>query len=147
MKSRAMQFLLLMLGLFVLTPGCGGPSKPEVSTPFMDEAGKEKALPFNKLLNGSFPPLRQDTFYTTYKEEGGKKETIGDRFVSNGKGFVAYCEGEAFDHGYYLYNFYGHSSYYVVIADRTYKVALTSPADEILSAYQVYSSNQELYTW
>jgi hypothetical protein len=132
--------LVLMLGLCLLTQGCTA-SKPEGPTPFLDEGGKDKPQPFNKLLNGAFPPLRQDTFYTTYKDEGGKKESLDDRFVSNGKGFVAYCEKEGFDNGYYLYNFYGHSSYYVLIQDRVYRVALYSPGDDLILAYQVYTAN------
>jgi hypothetical protein len=132
--------LIIVLGLCFLAQGCT-PSKPEGSTPFIEEASKDKPLPFNKLLDGSFPPLRQDSFYTTYIDEGGKKTTLNDRFVSSGKGFVAYCEKDGFDDGYYLYNFYGHSSYYVLIKDRVYKVALTSPGDNLLSAYQAIGSS------
>jgi hypothetical protein len=124
-----------------LTQGCG-PSKPEGSTPFLEEAAKDKPVPYNKLLDGSFPSLRQDSFYTTYKEENGKKDTLDDRFVSNGKGFVAYSEQAGFDHGYYLYNFYGHTSFYVVIPDRSYRVALTSPGDDLIYAYQMLSQSR-----
>src|ERR1700679_1065944 len=134
--------MIAVLGLCLLAQGCS-PSKPEGSSPpFLDEVGKDKPLPFNQLLNGSFPPLRQDAFYTTYKDEGGKTTTLHDRFVSNGKGFVAYCEKEGFDQGYYLYNFYGHSSYYVLIQERIYKVALTSPGDDLISAFQVRDANR-----
>ena len=129
-----------VLGLCLLACGCS-PSKPAVEAPNLDEGLKDKPLPFNQLLNGPFPPLRQDSFYTTYVEPGGEAALLHDRFVSNGKGFVAYCQKEGFDEGYYLYNFYGHSSFYVQIKDRTYKVALTSPGDDIISAFQVLIAN------
>jgi len=134
-------YLILMLGLSLpgaslLLEGCA-PAKPEASTPFLEDAAKDKPLPYNKLLNGTFPSLRQDTFYTTYKDVGGKRETLNDRLVSNGRGFVAYCEREGFDQGYYLYNFYGHTSFYVLLQDRAYRVALSSPGDDLILAYQM----------
>jgi len=132
--------VIVLLGFCLLTNGCS-PSKPALETSSVDDGAKEKPLPFNHLLDGPFPPLRQDTFYTTYLEPAGENAVLNDRFVSSGKGFVAYCQKEGFDEGYYLYNFYGHSSYYVQIKDRSYKVAQTSPGDDIIAAYQVLIAN------
>jgi len=94
-------------------------------------------LPYNKILDKAFPSARLDCFYTTEIDRNGKKEFLNDRLISSGKGFVAYCIDPKFvDNGYYLFNFYGHSSFFVNLMERSYKVALTSPGDDILIAYQ-----------
>lgn len=93
--------------------------------------------PYNKLLDKPNPQTRKDLFYRTTIDRNGKTEVLDDRMSSNGRGFVAYCVDPKFvDNGYYLFNFFGHSSYFVNLAERTYKVALTSPADDLLIAYQ-----------
>jgi len=139
--------------------GCAPPkseSSTEAPTSFLGEA-KEKALPHNPLIDGAFPVLRQDTFYRTYRTTGAgaaaKTIALDDRFVSNGRGFVSYCEnnsssesdpvgvGDGFTNGFYLYNFYGHTSFFVTIRDRTYKVALASPGDDLIRATQVLFGN------
>jgi hypothetical protein len=137
-RSLAGSVLGLAVGLACLVAqGCGSSSKPEGTTPFLGEdPATTKANPHDPLIDGAFPALRQDTFYTTYIDDGGKKTTLNDRFVANGKGFVAYCSEPGFDNGYYLYNFYGHTSYFVLIKDRTYKTVLSSPADDLIVAYQ-----------
>ena len=136
--------LIAVIGLCLLTQGCA-PSKPDGNnggTPFLDEAANVKPLPYDKLLDGAFPPLRQDAFYTTYIDEGGKKSTLHDRFVSNGKGFVAYCPEEGFDDGYYLYNFYGHNSYFVQIKERSYKATTKTPGDDLIIAFQAFTNSR-----
>ncbi|MBU6451163.1 MAG: hypothetical protein KGS72_05245 [Cyanobacteria bacterium REEB67] len=136
-RTRHQPLIVAAFAACLLAQGCGSSSKPEGTTPYLGEdPGMTKANPHDPLIDGAFPALRQDTFYTTYIEEGAKKTTLNDRFVANGKGFVAYCSEPGFDNGYYLYNFYGHTSYFVLIKDRTYKTVLASPADDLIVAYQ-----------
>jgi len=150
----------LGLGLACSLQGCSQPKSENTTdgpTAFLNDA-KDRVLPHNPLIDGAFPVLRQDTFYRTYrtsKGPGGEAKTVSldDRFVSNGRGFVSYCEnnssadgdpvgtGDGFTNGYYLYNFYGHSSFFVTIRDRTYRVALTSPGDDLIRATQVFYGN------
>lgn len=98
--------------------------------------GSPSKLPCNKLLDGGPPPVRLDCFYKSETTKGDVTETLNDRLICNGHGHVAYSVDPKFvDNGYYLFNFSGHSSYFVNLTDRTYKVALTSPGDDILRAY------------
>ncbi len=98
--------------------------------------GSPSTLPCNPLLDGGPPPVRLDCFYKTETTRNGKTEILNDRLISNGHGHVAYSIDPKFvDNGYYLFNFSGHTSYLVNLTDRSYKVALTSPGDDILRAY------------
>jgi len=98
--------------------------------------GSPSTSPCNPLLDGGPPPVRLDCFYKTETTRDGKTETLNDRLISNGHGHVAYSIDPKFvDNGYYLFNFSGHTSYLVNLTDRSYKVALTSPGDDILRAY------------
>ncbi|MBS1994502.1 MAG: hypothetical protein JSS83_28510 [Cyanobacteria bacterium SZAS LIN-3] len=144
---------LCLLALQGCSPAKQGAAPGESATSYLSD-GKDKVLPHNPLIDGAFPLLRQDTFYKTYRTAGGKTVSLDDRFVSNGRGFVSYCEnnssaegdpvgtGDGFTNGYYLYNFYGHSSFFVTIRDRTYKVAMTSPGDDLIRAYQMLYAAQ-----
>jgi hypothetical protein len=118
-----------------LVSACSSPQQSEFTPGQVPET--PAGQPYNKILDRPNPPVRKDCFYKTTIERGGKTEVLDDRMTSNGRGFVAYCIDPKFvDNGYYLFNFFGHSSYFVNLAERSYKVALTSPADDLLLAYQ-----------
>lgn len=127
---------------FSLIAGCSNSN--DTSSPLAGSGDDTPAnLPYNKVIDKPFPAARIDCFYKTETDRNGKKETLDDRMITNGKGFVAYSLDPKFvDNGYYLFNFYGHSTFFVNLMERTYKVALTSPADDILIAYQDASDNK-----
>ncbi|CAN5572445.1 hypothetical protein BH11CYA1_BH11CYA1_30790 [soil metagenome] len=111
-------------------------SSPTTSPAIGEGDGARSSSPSNPLIEGDLPPVRVDTFYKTETKRGDKSEILNDRLISNGHGHVAYSvDPKMVDNGYYLYNFSGHTSYFVNLNDRTYKVALTSPGDDILRAY------------
>lgn len=133
---RRFMHVLAALYSVLLVTGCSPTN--DTSSPLAGSGDETPAnLPFNKIIERPFPAARLDCFYKTKIDRGGKKEFLDDRLISNGKGFVAYSVDPKFvDNGYYLFNFYGRSSFFVNLMDRTYKVALQSPADDILLAYQ-----------
>lgn len=121
-------------------------STPTTSPAIGEGDGSPSNLPFNHLLEdgvGAPPPIRADCFYKTEITKGDKTETLNDRLISNGHGHVAYSVDPKFvDNGYYLFNFSGHTSFFVNLTERSYKVALTSPGDDILRAYGDAFSNR-----
>jgi hypothetical protein len=133
-------FGLMALSVVLVSVLAGCQSKPEAPTPVNSNGDESKTLPHNTLLDGAFPAIRQDAFYTTYitslANPKEKATVLHDRLVANGKGFVSYCEDQGFDNGFYLYNFYGHTCYFVQIKERTYKVAMSCPGDDLIVAYQ-----------
>ena len=116
---------------------------PTTSPAIGEGDGSRSTLPCNPLLDGDLPPIRLDTFYKTDTTKGDKTETLNDRLISNGHGHVAYSvDPKMVDNGYYLFNFSGHTSYFINLNERSYKVALTSPGDDILRAYSDGFNNQ-----
>lgn len=125
---------LIVASLAVLFIGGCASNQESDSDPGM---AAPPSFPHNKLLSKAFPNFRLDCFYNTEIDRNGQMETLKDRLISNGRGFVAYSTDFRFVvSGYYLFNFYGNTSYFISVPERTYKVALTSPADDILRAYQ-----------
>ncbi len=94
-----------------------------------------KDLPYNPLVDKSAPMLRHDAFYLCKIKEGDKEVENSERFITNGKGFVAYSADPKFDGGYYLFNYSGHTSLLVDAREHTFKVAMSGPGDDILRAY------------
>lgn len=93
---------------------------------------------YDRVMIRTFPGPRCDVFYKT-TQKGAKLQERKQRFVSNGRGFVAFCpDVETFADGYYLYNFYGKTSYEVDLKDRQYRPVGSSEFDEVLVAYQDY---------
>jgi hypothetical protein len=94
-------------------------------------------LPYDQILRLGPPIVRLDAFYTTIVTQGGKSTVHKERFTSSGRGHVAFCpDADNFINGYYLYNFFGKSSLWVSVKDRTYKAVTSSDFDDLLTAYQ-----------
>jgi len=94
-----------------------------------------KDLPYNPLINKSAPMLRHDAFYDCKIKDGDKEIANSERFITNGKGFVAYSADPKFEGGYYLFNYSGHTSLLVDAREHTFKVAMSGPGDDIIKAY------------
>lgn len=116
----------------------------ESGEPRTSQQGDIKML-FDRVMIRTFPGPRCDVFYKTVQKAPAqaiaseKQQERRQRFVSNGRGFVAFCPNvETFADGYYLYNFYGKTSYEVDLNDRQYRPVGSSEFDEVLIAYQDY---------
>lgn len=135
----------LVAGLAVLTlTACGIVNNNKESTDSEPGMAAPASFPHNKLLNKAYPNFRLDCFFDTEIDRNGKVETLHDRMISTGRGFVGYSTDNHFGlDGYYLFNFFGNTSYYVSVPEHSYKVAMTSPADDILRAYQDYRGKDE----
>lgn len=135
-RRENLRFALLAAMALVLLNACSAVNNNNESDSEPGMAAPPN-FPHNKLLNGSFPTFRLDCFFDTTINRNGEIEKLNDRMMSTGRGFVGYSTDFRFVvKGYYLFNFYGNTSYFVSVPDHTYRVALTSPADDILSAYQ-----------
>lgn len=141
--KRHQLFLLLLASSLALASSlvlgaCGAPGGNSDKIPGYEGTELPKDLPYSKLIRKIPPALRQDTFYKTEIEDKDGKRTLTDRFVSNGRGFIAYAEDKTFIDGYYLFNFSGHSSLFVQPKERKVRVALVTPADNLILAYEDY---------
>lgn len=139
---------LITLSALSSLSGCGGGSS-SLKTDEIHSAQLElpKDLPFSPLLNKSAPGLRHDAFYLVKKldakgvavpESSVNPKVIGpqERFITNGRGFVAFSEDPGSFSKYYLFNFSGHTSLQIDTQEHTLKAVTETPADAILQAYQ-----------
>ena len=101
-----------------------------------------KDLPYDPVMRSSAPSLRHDAFYSV--KEVGQNGQSQERFITNGRGFVAYSQEPGSFKRYYLYNFAAHTSLLVDSEEHTLKVTMSSPADDILLAYQLEKDNAKL---
>lgn len=143
----SMLLILAVLSAFTALSGCGGGSN-SIKTDELHSAQLElpKDLPFSPLLNKSAPGLRHDAFYLVKKldskgvpeESSANPKVIGpqERFITNGRGFVAFSEDPGSFSKYYLFNFSGHTSLLIDTQEHTLKAVTETPADSILQAYQ-----------
>lgn len=131
------RLLPVLIALLLGSSACTPVRQSHIEEVSSSQLDLPKNLPFNPLLKSSAPSLRHDAFYKTLIKTSSEDRELTERFITNGKGFVAFSQDVKFDEGgYYLFNFSAHTSLLVNIRDHSFKVALDSPADPIIRAYQ-----------
>ena len=138
-SAIATTVLLVSLSLTGCAGPGGGTGVDEIPSAQLE---LPKDLPYDPIMKRSAPSLRHDAFYSV--KEVGQNGQSQERFITNGRGFVAYSQEPGSFKRYYLYNFAAHTSLLVDSEEHTLKVVMDSPADEILLAYQLEKDNAKL---